>query len=157
MSLGWNEMILLAIVGLVLLPMIFFLLMQQSLLKNIQAHNRTISPGEVFLQLIPLFGMVWQFIVVTRISDSIRRELSADQTFSFEQSGAALMPAHIRPTYGIGIAYCVLFCCSIIPVLGMLAGFAGIICWIIYWVKLAEYKTLLQQKRYSLSAAASIS
>lgn len=155
MSLGWNEMILLLVVALFLLPMIFFLLMQQALLKSIQVHNRSISPGEVFLQLIPLFGMVWQFIVVTRISDSIRRELSEDQTFSFEQPTASTLPTGFRPAYGIGIAYCVFFCCSIIPMLGVLAGFAGIICWIIYWVKLAEYKSLLQQKRYAVSPTTS--
>jgi len=59
----------LAIIGVVM----YFLITQQNTLKAIQQQNRLMRPGEVWLQLIPLFGIVWQFIVVTRISDSIRR------------------------------------------------------------------------------------
>jgi hypothetical protein len=153
MSLGWNELILLGITACFLVPFILFLLMQQSLLKNIQPHNRTISPGEIFLQLIPLFGMIWQFVVVSRISNSIHNELSNQQRFSFEATVPNPIPeSSHRPAYAIGIAYCVLLCCSIIPMLGALAGFAGLICWIIYWVKLAEYKSLLQQRHLILNA-----
>ena len=32
-------------------------------------------PGQVWLQLIPLFGQVWQFVVVTRIAGSIQKEI----------------------------------------------------------------------------------
>ena len=69
-----------------IVPFILFLLHQQNTLKNVQAHNRTMAPGQVWLQLIPLFGMVWQFIVVTRISESIKRELDSN-TFTFEATG----------------------------------------------------------------------
>jgi hypothetical protein len=136
-----------------LIPMIFFLLTQQNTLKAIHPSNRTMNPGEVWLQLIPLFGLVWQFIVVSRISDSIRRELNNNQTaFSFEDSSVPASDStysSARPTYDIGMAYCVLFCCSIIPVLGGFTSIAGIICWIIYWVKLGEQKRILESHRYS--------
>lgn len=134
-----------------LIPWIFFLITQQNTLKLIQPQHRTMSPGEVWLVLIPIFGIVWQFIVVTRISDSIQRQLAAGSAFSFEGPSQEYN-SYERPTYSIGIAYCVLFCCSIIPFLGTLAAIAGLVCWIIYWVKLAEYKNKLQQLSYSTSA-----
>lgn len=132
-----------------LVPAIFFLITQQNTLKAIQPQNRSMSPGEVWLQLIPLFGIVWQFIVVSRISTSIGAELASRNSFSFENPQYAQgYEGGERPTYQIGIAYCVLFCCSIIPILGTLTGIAGIICWIIYWVKLSEYKNLMYSKNH---------
>jgi hypothetical protein len=151
--LGTQEIILLGFImlGIVIIPMIFFLITQQNTLKNIRIQNRTMSPGEVWLQLIPFFGLVWQFIVVGRISDSIRREMASENTLSFEQTNRNYSNSYgtIRPTYDIGITYCVLFCCSIIPIIGGLAYLAGLICWIIYWVRLSEYKNKLEVKRYT--------
>jgi hypothetical protein len=150
--LGTNEILILFIIcGIFLLPFILFLLSQQNTLKAIQFQNRTMPPGEVWLQLIPLFGMVWQFIVVSRIADSIQRELSSETAFSFEQHRQAYAPNPYapKPTYGIGIAYCVLLCCSIIPYLSILTSIAGLICWIIYWAQLSEYKNKIQLKQHS--------
>gem|GEM_PF-5306890 len=48
-----------------------------------------------------------------------------------------------RPMHDIGLAYCILCACSIIPTLGMFSAVAALICWIIYRVKLAEYKNKL--------------
>jgi hypothetical protein len=141
--LGTNELIIIFVLFAVfLVPFILFLLTQQNTLKAISPANRSMQPGEVWLQLIPLFGMVWQFIVVSKIAASLQRELLAGNKFSFEDSR---QPAHSelygeKPTYNIGIAYCILFCCSIIPVLGGLASLGGLVCWIIYWVKVSEYK-----------------
>ncbi len=127
---------------------ILFLLNQQNTLKAIQPESRLIRPGEVWLQLIPFFGLVWQFIVVTRISDSIKREFESwqnDSILGLPDAEAAQLLS-VRPTYDIGIAYCILICCSIVPILGSFAAIAGIVCWIIYWVKLAEYKGMIERR-----------
>ena len=59
-----------------------------------------------------------------------------------------LTEAGSRPTYEIGIAYCVLFCCGVIPLIGTFATIAGLVCWIIYWVRLAEYKNKVTRRDY---------
>ena len=124
-----------------LVPMVLFLITQQNTLKLILPQNRFMSPGEVWLQLIPLFGLVWQFFVVARISNSLRKELaSQNNSFSFEQSSDQVLYSMERPTYNIGIAYCALMCCSLVPGIRMFFSLAGIICWIIYWIKLSDYK-----------------
>lgn len=138
----------LIVFAVLVIPFIFFFLSQQNTLKAIQPQNRTMSPGQVWLQLIPLFGLVWQFIVVTRIADSIQRELSSETTFSFDQQRVPYYNG-TKPTYSIGIAYCVLFCCAIIPFLGILTSIAGLICWIIYWIQLSDQKNKIQMKQYS--------
>jgi hypothetical protein len=48
-----------------------------------------------------------------------------------------------EPGKGVGLAMCILAAVSIIPVLGILTGIAGFVCWIVYWVKIAGYSALL--------------
>lgn len=132
-----------------LVPAILFLLTQQNTLKVIQPENRLMSPGQVWLQLIPIFNLYWQFVVINRISDSLSRQLYSSG-FSFEeQEGFQHANREDRPTHGIGIAYCILFCFSIIPIIGILGTLGGLVCWIIYWVKLSGYKAKVQQLHYS--------
>lgn len=128
-------------------PAILFLLTQQRTIRLIQPRNRRIEPGEVFLQLIPLFGMIWQFFVVARLSESIRRELR-ETTFSFEQTPVVYNEKEERPTYRIGMTYCILFCGYLIPFYGSNLFLAGMICWVVYWVQLYRVKKKLEEKRY---------
>jgi hypothetical protein len=139
-------LIILPILGFTLIPMIFFLIAQQDVLKAIKPENRTIQPNEVWLQLIPLFNLYWQFIVVDRISDSIRNEIVERHPVSFGATSNSAFPIYTdeRPTYNLGRAYCIL---GLIGVLGFFilfplffAGFAATICWILYWVQIAEHK-----------------
>ena len=128
-------------------PAILFLLTQQRTIRLIQPRNRRIEPGEVFLQLIPLFGMIWQFFVVARLSDSLRNELG-ERTFSFEDTPLVSPEKEERPTYRLGITYCILFCCFILPFIGTFLFLAGMVCWIVYWVQLSRVKKKLEEKHY---------
>ncbi len=91
------------------------------------------EPGKVWLTLIPLFGLVWQFIVVLNIAKSLKAE--------FDRLG--IPNTEPAPGQTIGLATCVLNCCIFIPLLGGLIGIAGLIVWIIYWAKIANYSKLL--------------
>jgi len=126
---------LLAVLCIGLIPYIFFLITLQNTLKAIAPGNRKMEPGMVWLSLIPLFNLVWQFIVVNRMTESIEAQLG--------KSGE-LMPE--RPAQSVGMAMCVLFCFGWIPFLGGLLSLAGIICWIIYWVKISEFKRRIESQ-----------
>ncbi|RYY88257.1 MAG: hypothetical protein EOO15_09540 [Chitinophagaceae bacterium] len=135
-----------------LVIMVLFLLTQQNTLKAIQPHNRRMKPGEVWLQLIPLFGTIWGFIVVNRIADSLQQELNTNQ-FSFEQGGYQDEPAMYntreRPTRSIGLAYCICSVCAWIPIIGTVIAFAAFVCWIIYWIELNKAKKQIEQRRFA--------
>jgi heme/copper-type cytochrome/quinol oxidase subunit 2 len=106
-QLGSSEILIIFFIvfGVVLIPGIFFLLTQQNTLKEIHPQNRTMSPGEVWLQLIPLFNIVWSFIVVSRIAESLKRELASQASFSFETSADnSPYQTEEKPTYQIGMA-----------------------------------------------------
>ena len=136
-----------------LIPTIIFFLTQQRTLQLIRPVNRRMSPGQVWLQLIPVFGLVWQFFVIRRISDSIRNELNTptDDSIFAETS----IPVGHRPTFNSGISYAALFCISIVsflPLLKGIAGLAGIGVWINYWFQLSRYKKQLKERALLLNS-----
>jgi len=148
MNLGETELLLILFTAAIifLIPMIFFLITQQNTLRAIKPENRRMRPGEVWMQLIPLFNIVWQFIVVARISDSIRNEINDRNNNSFlgEVNPVFVNDHDPRPTYNIGLAFCVLGLCGIIPLVGTFASLGALVCWIIYWTQVAAYKNKFQ-------------
>src|SRR5688500_9988029 len=125
---------------------ILFLLNQQRTLEAIRPENRRMSPGQVWLQLIPLFGLAWQFFVISRISDSIRNELNTPVGDSVFAEDA--VPSGNRPTFNAGISYAVLFCISVLPLMMLkgLASLAGLVLWVNYWIQLSRYKKRLKDR-----------
>lgn len=123
----YGALVLIAIVGV----FVMYLLSIRNLLEVIAPHNRTVASNDVWLMLIPIFNLVYQFILVGHVADSIEAELR-DRNQDGEQ------PA--RPTYDLGIWQCGLRIAGIIPVLGPVCSLASLIVWIIYWAKLSEWK-----------------
>lgn len=116
-----------------LIVAIFFLLTLSRTLESVSPANREMEPGMVWLNLIPLFNLVWMFITVIKLGDSVAKE-AAERSLDLADGGKAL-----------GIAFAALSVASIIPVLGMLAALASLVVFIIYWVKVAGYKNELKQ------------
>jgi hypothetical protein len=150
-----------------LVPAVLFLLAQQNTLKIIRRENRELHPALVWLQLIPVFNFFWMFIVVTRIADSLSKESAAlqDNSILGVPDMDAVKGIGQRPTYKIGMTYCVLY--LLLPLMIICANLFGgeggttdevertlpfsfgalslaaMTCWIIYWVKLAAQKRKL--------------
>lgn len=153
---GFLQLILL---GAFLLIAILFLLTEQNTLRTIRTENRLMGPGQVWLQLIPIFGQIWQFVVVARIARSIQNEIVSWENDSILGSEAvAIEKGNKRPTLGIGVTYCTLNCLSIVlnasatwrafAMVNMVAliGLSSTVCWVWYWVGLAGYKRKLREK-----------
>lgn len=118
---------------LLLLPGILYILTLQRALERCAPIARTMQPGMVWLLLIPLFNLVWGFIVVLGLSRSLANE--------FARRG---MPSpEAEPGQSIGLAMCICACCGVIPVLGLLGSLASVVLWIMYWVKISGYSQTL--------------
>jgi hypothetical protein len=157
-----------------LIPAILFLRTQQNVLITIWPENRRMHPGLVWLQLIPLFNYVWVFIVVRRIADSLAKQCAVFQSDSILgiADEDAIKAIGKRPTYGIGLAYCLLLFSMPLTIIFfnlfndsttaaaprqetsvfyLVLGFSMIVlmlacmvCWIIYWVQLVACKKKLR-------------
>ncbi|MDO8301735.1 MAG: hypothetical protein Q7T18_00685 [Sedimentisphaerales bacterium] len=51
-----------------------------------------------------------------------------------------------EPGKKLGLAYAILAICSIIPFVGFLAGIGSLVCFIMYWVKIAGYSKQLDSQ-----------
>jgi hypothetical protein len=138
---GFIGFLVILLLGL-LVVQIFYLLTLQKALQLVSPDLRKMEPGLVWLMFIPLFSIVWNFIMVGHIGDSLRDEFRRRNIPVDEE----------RPGYSVGLWMCILSLAGsirILPVSGMqaiggLAGLGGFICWIIYWVKIKRYKEMLQ-------------
>jgi hypothetical protein len=119
----------LVVLAIMLVPAIFYLLIQKAL-NRCSPECRAMNPGMVWLMFIPLFNIVWHFFVVMNMAKSLGCE--------FQKRGTAEDP---KPGQTLGLVMCILFCCGIIPILGVLCSLGGFVCWIIYWVKIADYSS----------------
>jgi hypothetical protein len=113
---------------------ILFLLTLQKCLSRIEPPNRTMEPGMVWLNLVPCFNIVWNFITVIRISESLEKE--------FRSRG---MPVSGDYGRGIGLTFLICNLLGIIPFVGLVTGLIGLVCWIVYWVKIAGFSKELAE------------
>lgn len=115
-----------------LVPAIFYILTLQKALNKCNPENRDMSPGLIWLYLIPLFNLFWHFMIVFKMASSLEKEFKSRQIETDPMPGKTL-----------GLVMCILFACSIIPGIGGLISLGGLVCWIIYWVKIAGYSKQL--------------
>jgi len=120
--------IIVIVFGIALIPLIFFCLTLQKCLNRCSSQCRTMTPGKVWLLLIPLFNLIWQFVVVSQIATSLSNEFNLRKIIREPEPGKSL-----------GMAFCILFVCGLIPIVSIFAGMAGMVCGILYWVKIAKY------------------
>lgn len=114
-----------------LIIIFLFVLTQYKTLALIRPENRRMHPMLVWLQLIPLFGIFWQFYVIRYIAEAIRKELNT--------RGQTL-------TYIVGLAYASLLCLSCLPLTVFYYFSAtGLGMWIIYWALLLRLKRQLKK------------
>ncbi|MCU0431969.1 MAG: hypothetical protein MUC87_00785 [Bacteroidia bacterium] len=124
-----------------------FIINLSNALKQVAPHNRKISPGQMWLILIPIFGTIWAFIIVPRIADSLVAEYQRRRMHYEEE----------RLGYQSGMAWAVLGAMTyirtfadlaqipFIGAIGSLAGLGALIFFIVYWVKIARYKNELRR------------
>jgi hypothetical protein len=128
-----NPLVMCACYAAILIPGIIigilFLLTLSRTLALCSPRNRTMEPGQVWLNLIPLFGIVWMFITIIRLSESLQNEYRSRGMRSDD------------PEFGkmTGILYMAL---SLVPCVNIV----GLVFFIMYWIKIANYKKELESR-----------
>ncbi len=108
----------------------------QGLLKKVTPENRFMEPAQAWLVLIPIFNIYWNFVIATRVSNSLTNEFF-DRKIAEEEDPGRLA----------GVRYAVLFLLSLFPFPGIIAltfSLLSLVYFIAYWVKLNNFKMLLE-------------
>jgi len=149
-------------VGIVLLVAITiaicFCLSMQRTLNEVRERNRAMSPGLVWLYLIPLFNVFWAIYMVLKIAESLRNEFS----YRGWRTGTESFGKTVGMFWSVGnVASFFLGCTigavdaavkdpavsAILNLVNMAVSLALLVCWIIYWVQIYQYGTRLREGR----------
>jgi hypothetical protein len=113
---------------------LLFLMTLARALRECHPRNRRMEPGQVYLNLIPLFSLVWRFNTVNALTYSLREE--------FADRGLRRQGDYGN---GMGTAYATLAVCVFVPYVGSLLWLASAVFGIVYWVKIAGLLRTLRE------------
>jgi hypothetical protein len=119
----------------VIVVAVFFFKNLQDLLKECDPANQQLPPANVWLMFIPLFNIVYRFIMYPKVSETLRLE--------FESRGAPQQGDYLK---GLGLALSIANAVNIILPQNIrgLIGLGCIAVMIVYWTKAAEMKNKLR-------------
>jgi hypothetical protein len=135
-NLGMPEIVLMFFLGfLCLIPLVVETVVAailSSTLRRLPQRYQQMEPGLIWLLVIPLFNIGWNFFVVLKVSRSYRDYFGERRRAETGDCGE-----------GLGLAYSVCTACSLVPYLGCLTGIAAIVLLVLYLVKLNTLKGLV--------------
>ena len=112
---------------------VFVLWLYYSAYAAIPPQFRQMEPGQVFMVLIPLYGAVWIFFVVMRLSRSFRAYFNSIGRYDLGDCGERT-----------GLTALILQWLGVIPFVGALASLASLVMMIIYLVKISQFKNMVR-------------
>jgi heme/copper-type cytochrome/quinol oxidase subunit 2 len=134
----------------------FFLRTLSRALEHCHPDTRTMNPGQVWLNFIPCFNVVWQFVTVIRVGDSLKLEFADRRMDEGGDYGKTLglawlilsmvggvvqnLPEVIAPNdqnvalIGMG--------------LGGVMSITQLVLFVLYWVRIAGYSRQLADDEY---------
>jgi len=105
------------------------------LFQAVPPRCQRLTPELVWLLLIPVFNLAWNFVVFLKLSDSYQ--------VCFEQLGDRSAGECNR---GLGLAYAILCVCTMIPCIpcvGTVAGLAALVVLILYLINMYQLRDRL--------------
>lgn len=123
----------LIIVGGIFVLFAFYYKTMIDVMSLVRPTNREIGIGNVMFTVIPLFNLVYGFIVYPKICESIGKEYKKLGLAQDKDFGKSMV-----------IALQVLMLSMIIPILNILAMTPLLILFIIFWIKIDGYKKKLE-------------
>lgn len=109
----------------ILAAFIYLLYLLYSAQQKVPAEHRKMDPPMIWLVLVPLFGIVWNFFVAIRVSDSFKSY--------FASIG--------RPEVGetekmIGLGWAIAVACCVIPCVNLLALPVALVLMVLFVLKI---------------------
>jgi hypothetical protein len=143
--------------------LVLYILSIRRALVNCSPATQGMAPDQAWLLLVPLFNLAWHFYVVSAVANSLGIEFKC----------ASVPNAPREPGKSLGTATCILLAAGLVLLLfaaalgarvealgdyggpgseivypassiGTLLSTAGLVCWVVYWTKIATYSQILR-------------
>lgn len=113
----------------------FYLRLTSRMLYAMQPASRKLSPGIVWIGLIPVFHLIWPLILNPLICASVRAELESRNKDEYGNYGLTL--GILYPLMILGGGY--------VPYVGRVVIAAGFLLWFLFWMRLSDYKRRIEE------------
>jgi hypothetical protein len=135
------------VLAITLVIAIFYLLTLQKALSRVSPRNRLMEPGMVWLMLIPCVNIIWQFMIAINVPGSLRNEFRDRGRDDGSDYGKSIALTNCILGLVSGTISNVV---SRMPnleraglVISLIGSVAGIVLFIVFWVKIANYSSQL--------------
>ena len=124
---------------------VLFILTIQSIFEKISPDLRSLSVTQLWLTIIPAFGSIWIFYVIYQLAESLSEEFKRRQIVEFET----------KPGLGVGWAFSFFAVTALLTmmiderIITILLYVTAVVLFVIYWAKLAGFKTQLTSEATS--------
>lgn len=114
-----------------------FLSFLQRMLNKVEHDNRDIHPMSVWLMLVPVGNIFYQFFLISGMANSIQAEFKRRGTEFREE----------RPGYDLGLLMCLFNCAGLLAYYSKVFALIPLVFWIAYWAKMAYFDKMLSRPR----------
>ncbi len=104
-------------------------------LERVDPENRRMEPALVWLNLIPIFNLLWIVVTVERVGESIRNEFVARGRHKKTESYGKTAGLAAIALWYIGIP----FASAFTPVCIVVFWFFAFMYWVVYWAQISGY------------------
>jgi len=122
---------------------VFFCILLQNVLEEIEIHNRAIHPNLVWLNMIPIFNLFLSFYLNPKICNAVKRQLEENDYSENDDYGVLLGKAFPLLVFAAIIIW--------IPGIQLLLIISSVICLLMFWSKMSENLKKLKETRSKAS------
>jgi len=129
----------------IVVAMLFFMTLIKAL-NRCAPGNRSMEPEMVWLNLIPIFNLYWNFHTVNNVGDSLKREFADRDLDNGSDYGKSLGTIMLATEIGSWVVSNVGNAADSPPVslIGSVLSLAGLVLFILYWVRIAGFSGQLK-------------
>ena len=122
----------LMMLAVVLAISVFIAYLLYDALRRLPPRCQQMSPGLVFLMVVPFLGIFWLFVVVMRVAQAYQRYFADRDRTDVGDCGL-----------GVGLAWAGTAVGSIIPVIGWFSALASLVLMVMYLVQVSKLKAMV--------------
>jgi len=141
-----------ACVALVLITCFLLIVMFLSniarILGRISPENRRMEPAQVWLNLIPVFNIVWTSITVDRVAESLHNEYVSRGLDQAHDSYGRTIGLTLLILMASGFLFLLVSDTEAIGVAVVLIALLAFFCWVGYWLQVNRYAEGLKAGAY---------